>query len=424
MCTDPSHRRRRAEVSARRAIVAYSTAATTARMGDAGAGLGIVLLAVSRYGTAHGAPIGGALAAALTVAHLLGPWAGRLVDAAQDARRPLALGCVWYAGLLLAGALLLRAGAPWPAAACLLAAGGAGPLLTGGLSSLVRRLAGSPARARSADALTYGLAGTVAPGLVGALAAAWNATVAVAAMVAFALAAAALLWLVPRQPREPAPPADTPRHSAVSLLFSVRALRKVTTTTVAVAFVGGALGVLAIRLADDLTGHPSRGALFVAATGIGNLLVAALLVMRPLRADAVRASVLGAAALGIGYVAVAAVPNVVIGLLVFGAIGMLTAPWVTATLAARDEYAPPGQRAQTFVAMAGWKIAAASAGTAIGGLVGAAGARLPILCGGALVLCAAAACFERAYIAPHADRPGLARAAVRAGAGAVRSTDH
>jgi len=409
--------------SGRRAVVAYTGAAIAARMGDAGAGLGIVLLAVSRYGTSAGAPIGGALAAALTVTHLLGPWAGRHIDAAGDARRPLALGCLWYAGLLLAGAALLRGGEPWLAAVCLLAAGCAGPLLTGGLSSLVRRLAGSPARARSADALTYGVAGTVAPGLVAALAAAWSPAVAVATLVGFAAAAAALLWLVPRQPQEPTSHADAPRHSAVSLLFSVRALRQVTVTTVAVAFVGGALGILAIRLADELTGHPSRGAWFVAATGVGNLVVAAVLVIRPCRADAVRASVLGAAALGIGYAAVAAVPNVLVGLVVFCAIGMITAPWVTATLAARDEYAPSGQRAQTFVAMAGWKIAAASAGTALGGVVGAAGVRLPILGGGALVLCVAVACLDRAYIAPHAHRPGLASAAVRAGAGAVRSTN-
>ncbi len=170
----------RGAMTARRAVVAYAGAATAARMGDAGAGLGIVLLAVSRYGTARGAAIGGGLAAALTLTHLLGPWAGRLVDAADDARRPLALGCLWYATLLLGGAALLRSGRPWPAAACLLAAGAAGPLLTGGLSSLVRRLAGSPARARSADALTYGVAGTAAPGLVAAVAVVWTPLGAVA----------------------------------------------------------------------------------------------------------------------------------------------------------------------------------------------------------------------------------------------------
>lgn len=380
----------------RRAVVAYAGAATAARMGDAGAGLGIVLLAVSRYGTGRGAPIGGALAAALTASHLLGPWVGRFVDAARDARRPLALGCLWYAGLLLAGAALLRDGSPWLAATCLLAAGCAGPLLTGGLSSLVRRLVGNPARARSADALTYGIAGTAAPGLVGALAATWTATVAVATMVAFAVIAAVLLWLIPPQPHEPTA-AHTHRRSAVTLLFSVRALRQVTLTTVAVAFVGGAAGVLAIRLADRLTGDPSRGAWFVAATGVGNLVVAAALVLRPVRIDAVRASVIGAAALGIGYAAVAGVPTVLVGLAAFGAIGMITAVWVTATLAARDEYAPAGQRAQTFVAMAGWKIAAASAGTALGGLVGALGARLPFLCGGLVVVCVAAACFDKRH---------------------------
>ena len=393
-------------------------------MGDAGAGLGIVLLAVSRYGTSHGAAIGGGLAAALTVTHLLGPWAGRLVDGARDARLPLAFGCVWYGMLLLAGAALVRVGHPWPAAACLLAAGAAGPLLTGGLSSLVRRLAAGPARARSADALTYGLAGTAAPGLVAAVAAVWTPLAALVLMAAFALVAAGLLWLVPRQPREPVPDAHALHRSAVSLLFSRRELRQVTITTVAVAFVGGAVGVLAIRLAAELTGHASRGAWLVAATGVGNLAAAAVLVVRPVRADVVRTSVLGAAALGVGYAAVAAVPTIGVGLVVFGAIGVLTAPWVTATLAARDEYAPPGQRAQTFVALAGWKIAAASAGTALGGVVGVIGARVPFLCGGVLVGCAAAACYDRRpRFAGHAYRSGLDRPAVRTGADPVRRAD-
>ncbi len=208
------------------------------------------------------------------------------------------------------------------------------------------------------------------------------------------------------------------------MLFSGRELRRVTVTTVAVAFVGGALGVLAIRLADELTGHAARGAWFVAATGVGNLAVAAVLVIRPVRAEPVRASVLGAAALGVGYALLAAVPTLVVGLAVCCAIGMLTAPWVTATLAARDEYAPPGQRAQTFVAMAGWKIAAASAGTALGGVVGAVGARLPLLCGGALVVCAAAACHDRRpRLAADAHRPDLGRPTVRAGARPLRRTD-
>ncbi len=153
-------------------------------MGDAGAGLGIVLLAVSRYGTAQRCRDRRRprrCADAHAPARSLG---GRLVDAADDARRPLALGCVWYATLLLGGAALLRSGRPWPAAACLLAAGAAGPLLTGGLSSLVRRLAGSPARARSADALTYGVAGTAAPGLVAAVAVVWTPLGAVATTAA------------------------------------------------------------------------------------------------------------------------------------------------------------------------------------------------------------------------------------------------
>ena len=202
---------------------------------------------------------------------------------------------------------------------------------------------------------------------------------------------AGLVMLIPVPPAAAPAPTGSQRLSAVALLLGRRPLRRVTVTTVAVAGVGGGLGVLAVRLADELTGHPERGAWFIAAVGAGNLASALLLIAKPQHAEPVRTSLKWAAALGLGYLAVAAVPSLVIGLAVFAAIGALTAPWVTATLAARDTYAPSDQRAQTFVAMAGWKIAAASAGTALGGLAAGLGARLPMIFGAALVAAAVAA---------------------------------
>jgi hypothetical protein len=75
----------------------YAFAATVARTADAGAAVGVVLLAA---GGAGGVRLGGLLAAALTAPHLLGGRIGRLVDRARDPRRPLAAGCVGYAAAL------------------------------------------------------------------------------------------------------------------------------------------------------------------------------------------------------------------------------------------------------------------------------------------------------------------------------------
>ena len=67
----------------------------------------------------------------------------------------------------------------------------------------------------------------------------------------------------------------------------------------------------------------------------------------------------------------------------------MTAPWVTATLAAREAYAPPGRRAEVYAGMAGWKIAAASAGTALAGLLAGVPPRMTLAVAAGLVVVAA-----------------------------------
>jgi hypothetical protein len=81
-------------------------------------------------------------------------------------------------------------------------------------------------------------------------------------------------------------------------------------------------------------------------------------------------------------------------------VGVLTAPWITASLATRERHAPPGRRAEVFAGMAGWKMAAASAGTALAGLLAAAPARTVVAVAAALVLGSA--------LAMALDRPSAA----------------
>ena len=154
------------------------------------------------------------------------------------------------------------------------------------------------------------------------------------------------------------------------MLLTVRPLRRVTVTTVVSAATGGMLAVLAVLLVVPVTGRPADGAWLVGAVGLG---------------DARR--VLGSGAAPADRRARPRVPRLVrrarrspicwsrwhrgIALLLGACtvVGLLTAPWVTATLAAREAHAPPGRRAEVYAGMAGWKIAAASAGTAIAGLL-------------------------------------------------------
>src|SRR4051812_20678311 len=116
---------------ARGPLARYLAAATLARGADAGAPVGLALLATSS-GLRHGAAVGGLLAAALTAPHLLGPWVARRLDAARDGRWVLAAAFAGYGLALAAGALLLGRAPLALAAAAVVLAGTCGPLLTRG----------------------------------------------------------------------------------------------------------------------------------------------------------------------------------------------------------------------------------------------------------------------------------------------------
>ena len=384
--TSPSTADRRT----RSALGRYVVAATLARTGDAGAGVGIVLLVVGRSGV-RGAATGGLLMAALTAPHLLGQWTGRLVDRAADARRPLAVACALYGIALALAVLLLSRGWTWPAAGLLVLAGACGPLLTGGLSSLVGGLGAATARGHGVDAATYGLAGSAGPAVVATLAALTSPAAGLWTVSGLVVVAAVLVRLAPRPlrtepPGQPAAREPRPTSGAGSgaILLTCRPLRRVTVTTLTTAMAGGGMGVLAVLLAVELTGHGNLGAWLMTAAGLGTLAGSLVVVARPLRGDPVPLSLALAATLGVATLAIAAAPGYPFAVAAFALVGFLTAPWVTATLAARERYAPPGRRAQVFVALAGWKVAASSAGGALAGIASGLGAR-PVLALGAAV---------------------------------------
>ena len=434
----------------------YAFAATVARTADAGAAVGVVLLAA---GGAGGVRLGGLLAAALTAPHLLGGRIGRLVDRARDPRRPLAAGCVGYAAALATATGALRLGLPAVGGGALVVAGACGPLLTGGFSSLTGGLGGCPERARGIDTLTYGVSGVVGPAAVAGLAALTSPAASLLLLAGATLVAAVgTRWLPPVRVSTAAPvpggrsgptrstapvsavasaaggrggpPRSASRVSAVAsaaggrgrpmrsasgrssrssvrasgggraVLLTVRPLRRVTVTTVVSAAAGGMLAVLAVVLAAAVTGRPADGAWLLGAMGLGNLVGSAALAVRPLTAEPVRATLVLTAALGVGYLLVALASGYALLLGAFAVVGVLTAPWITASLATRERHAPPGRRAEVFAGMAGWKMAAASAGTALAGLLAAAPARTVVAVAAALVLGSA--------LAMALDRPSAA----------------
>lgn len=393
-------------------LARYLVAATLARGADAGAAVGLVLLAVSpAAGLQHGVKAGGLLAAALTAPHLLGPWVARHLDRAHDGRRVLAAAFTAY-GIALAAASLGLGHIPFALVLiAVVAAGACGPLLTGGLSSRLASIAGSgrpdghagatgderhdgragSGRAEGWDAVTYGLAGTLGPGLVAVLASATSPLAALLTLAAATVVAAAMTLTLPRTERAASSAATLAVREALRLLVAHGPLRRVGVATMLTAASFGALSVIAVMLGPSLTSHASAGASLVAAFGLGNLAGSGLVTVFPLRGEPERLTTRWVVVMGAALGICALAPSYPLALAAFALAGASNAPFFTATLAARSRYSPPEARAQVFVSLAGVKVAMASAGTALAGAAGGAGPRALLAAGAALTLGAAAA---------------------------------
>src|SRR4051812_8738485 len=369
------------------ALARYILAATLVRAADAAAAVGIVLLAASPAAhVAGGARPGGLLAAGLTAPHLLGPLVARRLDTARDPRVALAVAFAAYGAALAAAALLLgRAPVALPAVA-VVAAGTCGPLLTGGLSSRLRGVAGRDARAEGWDAVTYGVAGSAGPAAVAAIAALTSPLTALLGLAASAVAGAALALTLPPEPARDRPGGARPLTAGAALraIATTGPLRRVAATTMLTAFGGGALSVVAVLLAAALGAGPGSGATLMAAYGLGNLAGSLLVTAVPQRGEPERRAVGWATVIAAGFALCALAPSYPLALVAFALAGAPNAPFITATLAARAEYAPPGARAQVFVSLAGAKVAMGAAGAALAGAAAGADPRA-LLVGAAAV---------------------------------------
>lgn len=418
----------------------YLAAALAARFASEGMGMGVVLLALERTGSAaHGAFV---LTAWMAPHVLAAPLAG---SAAARARRPR----LFYAGALAGftaavaalAALLGRAPVPVVLAVAVLG-GSCGPVVTGGLSSLVAGLVPEgPARDRAYgwDASTYNAASVTAPAAVGLAGAMLSAGPAMGVLAVSAALAAALAASLPYEdpgkdpggsPREDAyegrgagPPGKAPRPgpgAGLATLWRVRELRAITSATT-LAFVGvGALTTTSVLLARGL-GRPGAGGVWMTAFAVGAL-AGSLTLGRMTSVAPGRLARWAMAGTGAALGVAAFAPSVALTAAAFAAAGVCDGPLLTATLRIRSEHAPGAVRAQVFTLGAGLKVTAASTGAALVGL--AAGAPAWTLLLGIAVLQLAAAALHLLVSARGrvARVPATGRPAASATAPAGRRT--
>ncbi|MFJ9344067.1 MFS transporter [Streptomyces sp. NPDC101733] len=355
----------------------YLAAALAARFASEGMGMAVVLLALERSGSAaHGAFVLTAwLAPHVLAAPLAGVLAGRV-------RRPR----LFYAGSLagftaaVATLALLLGRAPTAVVLAVAVLGGTcGPVVTGGLSSLVAGVApAGPGRDRAYgwDASTYNAAAVTAPAVVSVLAATGSAAPAMGALAASGALAALLAaslpagaYEVPGAGRE----ADGPRvglGAGLAALWRVPQLRAITSATT-VAFVGiGSLTTTSVLLAGSL-GSPGAGGVLMTAFAVGAL-TGSLTLGRITTLDPGLLARWALTGTGAALAVAAFAPSPAWTAVAFAVAGVCDGPLLTATLRIRSQYAPGAVRTQVFTLGAGLKLTAASAGAALVGLAAAA----------------------------------------------------
>jgi len=405
-------------------LARYLAAATLVRAADAGAVVGLVLLALAPDRRAGAGPaVGGLLAAALTAPHLLGPLIAHRLDRARDGRVLLATSYLLYAVALALGTLTLgRAPVAVPIIAVAVA-GACGPLLTGGLSSRLAGIAGpderGQRRAQGWDAVTYGVGGTAGPALVAALSAVAGAQPALLGLCLAAAIGAGLTLTLPADPsRRPATSeagedgtgdqSVTSIRAGLALLVSSGPLRRVTTMTMLGALGMGALPLAAVALGSSLVGRAGAGATLTMAVGAGSLAGSLAVTVFPIRGEPDLQARRLFAVLVLVIVGCSLAPTFGFALAGFALIGAANATSFTATLAARSIYSPPSARAQVFVTSAGLKVAMSSVGSVVAGVgigAGLGGRALLLAAGAATGVGVLAAVLDRLLERRHRRQP-------------------
>ncbi|MFD9410252.1 MFS transporter [Streptomyces sp. NPDC059989] len=347
----------------------YLAAALAARFASEGMAMAVVLLALERTGSAaYGAFV---LTAWLAPHVLAAPLAGA---AAARARRPRLFHVGALAGFAAAvtalAVLLGRAPVPLVLAVAVLG-GSCGPMITGGLSSLVTGLVPAGAgrdRAYGWDASTYNAAGVTAPAAVSLATALWSGGPAMAVLGVSAALAAALAATLPYEDPRAGRTAGAPRAglgAGLAALWRVRELRAVTAATT-LAFVGiGSLTTTAVLLAAGL-GSPGAGGVLMTAFAVGAL-GGSLTLGRMTSVEPGRLVRWALAGTGVALAAAAFTPSVAVTAALFAVAGVCDGPLLTSTLRIRAAHAPEEVRTQVFTLGAGLKVTAASTGAALVG---------------------------------------------------------
>lgn len=388
-------------------LAAYLTGATSARMGDEMSGPALLLLALAITGSPAEASL---VLAGLTISTAVGgPVLGVMLDRARHPGRTLAFALVYYAALVGVVGVLVGKVPLAVVVAIGVAAGFAGPALTGGWTAQLAKVIdrGRLTRAFALDASTYSVAGLVGPGLAGIVATClgvgWAVVVAVVLIMLAVPAAVGFRSVRPKT--AVAEPLAKALLAGVKVIGQRRPLLAMTLLS-SVSFVGvGAFVVSVPLIGEQLTGRATLGAILLSVFSVSALVGTTVMARVTLPIGPDRLALLLTVIFGLALLipVISGWPPVVIAAFVLA--GLVDGPIFVAVLAVRHREAPERLHAQVFTTAASLKTGAFAIGAALGGLLAARSAAASLLL--------AAGCQVAAVLAAIAVRPRRRQGAER-----------
>jgi MFS family permease len=379
-------------------LTRYILAATLARIGTGGSIVAIILLA--RAFGAEG-KMAGALAACMTAPHAFGPIYGRWLDESQDPRLIIAGASFLFAGFFQLAILGFEWNLSWLTVSALLICGTCSSFLMGGLSTqlvhLVDKDVATRRRAQSWDTITYGVGLTMGPMLIAFFTTMYSTQLSISILMCLPFMAGLIILLLPKPSLHPTQEEEVIPgfRKVIEIIRHSGPLKRTLTMTSAASFSVAALPVLAIYFSEDWQNNQESGAYLVTLYGIGCLFGAVLLMLKPLKADALTLLRNVGAVLLLSLILLSVSQSFSAGLATYWLCGVVNSIFFAVTLAARSEYAPQQGAAQIYMWVAAAKISAASLGAFVAGFLVDQSITLPLIVSSAVLAITLILCFWR-----------------------------
>ena len=374
----------------RAVLTRYLIAASFIRMADEGTRVALVLLALDRHA---GVALGGALIAGFLAPHILAaPAVGALADRIPQ-RKLLHVAAVLFVSAILVVTAFGVGRLPGALAVAIVAVGGcAGPMMTGGMSSLpALMLPGTMlARAYAADGATYNTAGVLGPAVAAVVASTLGAQSAVLVLAACIVVGAGVLTTLPIPDGTSGQPGSSLANfgRGLAAMWRSRTLRVITIASTFSQLGVGALPVIAALLASRY-GNPATAGLLLSTYATAGLVGALTNAWRPLapgRPELV--AVLSLIGTAIPLMFVPGVHSLTASAVLFAVAGLFVGPFVGSLLAVRQLHSPEVHRTQIFIVAAGARSAFTAVGAGVAGAIAGIGVgRMLVLAAGIELAC-------------------------------------